>query len=327
MKKIGIAICSILFLSSCAEQKDSENIVFDPFENYPRIENQFFNLDTIKSKVITGKKGTKIYFDRNSFEVSESDKITLELKELYELNDLVSFNLRTVTNDNQLLESGGVLELEFKKNGEPIGLKDEAELKFTSPKSLRGIEKLYLLQTDSIGQTSWKEIDAKFSLMLFDEAYQIDLLFESTLDSLPYYKEKWRIQDSIAAAEAKIYEQIESEIRPILSINEIGWINIDWIIEPQESKELEFNNLTEVDGLIIYFFYDGRVSFINYYPERTDTFILQDVPILENTFAILVGNKEEKLFAEKIKISDNSKIETSLREVSSEELEQLILNK
>ena len=312
---------------SCAEERDSKNIVFDPFENYPKIENQFFNLDTIRLKEITGEKGTKIYFERSSFNVSEIDKITLELKELYGLNDLITHNLRTVTDDNELLESGGVLELEFKKNGERIELKDGAEIKLRFPKSFRGIEKLYLRETDSTGQTSWTEIETKFTFYQVNEEYQIELLLETTLDSLPYYQEKWRIQDSIAAVEAKNYELIESGIKPILSISEIGWINIDWIIEPQESKEIEFINLTDVDGLIVYFLYDSRVSFMNYYPEKTDTFTLQNVPIIENTFAILVGNKKEKLFAEKIRIDDNFKIETSLKEVSAAELEELILNK
>ena len=124
MKKIIVIITiGILFFQSCTEDKVSKNKIFNPFqENENARESQFFNLDTVQLKEITGKYGTKIYFDRNSFNVKGTDKITLELRELYSIQDLIKNNIRTITSKNELLESSGVIYLNFKRNGENIDL-------------------------------------------------------------------------------------------------------------------------------------------------------------------------------------------------------------
>ena len=52
----------------------------NPFDNILVIEKQFFDLDTLINKKIIGEKGTKIYFNREDFDINENDKVTLELK-------------------------------------------------------------------------------------------------------------------------------------------------------------------------------------------------------------------------------------------------------
>lgn len=62
------------------DEKASGNKIFNPFLDVKSAESQYFNLDTIQLKQITGKHGTIIYFDRNSFNLKGSDKVILELK-------------------------------------------------------------------------------------------------------------------------------------------------------------------------------------------------------------------------------------------------------
>ena len=64
MKKIGILIFGLLILTSCAEEKDTVNKNFDPFQNNDEIKSQFFDLDTIGLKEVVGKKGRRAVEDR-----------------------------------------------------------------------------------------------------------------------------------------------------------------------------------------------------------------------------------------------------------------------
>ena len=132
MRKIGILIFGLTFLISCVEEKDTRNNIFDPFQTSAKVESQFFDLDTIALKEIEGKNGTKIYFLRESFDVDATDKISLELKEFYNISDLIRNNIRTITHDNKLLESSGVIYLNFTKNGEELKLKDSSTMRVRS---------------------------------------------------------------------------------------------------------------------------------------------------------------------------------------------------
>jgi hypothetical protein len=324
----AILIISSLLVFSCKEDgKDIENNPFNPLENLDKKESQFFDLDTISLKQITGKYGTKIYYDRTFFDVGKTDQITLELKEFYELRDLVTNNIRTITNENELLESSGVIYLDFKKNGASINLKDSASIKVRFPKELSNQDKLFIGEIDSVGQTSWSELEAKVSFMKFNQKWQIDYLFETTLDSLPYYEELWRKQDSIIIERQENYKEIESKLNPLFSINKLGWINIDRFVEQTVSKDIKLEITTTVDGIIVYFIYENLNSFTGYYPYEVDKILLSEVPIVDETNMVIVGQKNDKLYARKIKLGEKLKFKTELKEIELNGLEMLLLEK
>jgi hypothetical protein len=97
----------------------------NPFEKVVLVESQVFDLDTIGVKEIIGEKGTKIYFNREDFEIGKNDKVSVELKEYYNRLELISDNLNTITDKNELLESNGVIFLKFKSGDKELKLKDK----------------------------------------------------------------------------------------------------------------------------------------------------------------------------------------------------------
>ncbi|MEE9362136.1 MAG: hypothetical protein V3U92_06010 [Cellulophaga sp.] len=318
-----LIITSLLFLG-CKKDKQIDNIPFNPFDDLIEGESQFFDLDTVSLKEITGKYGTKIYFERSFFDVDELEKITLELKEFYKLRDLIKNNIRTITNENELLESSGVIYLDFKKNGVSIDLKDSVNINLRFPKELSNRDKLFIGEIDSIGQTSWMELETKVSFMKFNIKWQIDELFETTLDSLPYYQDLWKKQDSILSELEDNYNEIDSKLNPIFSINKLGWINIDKFVESTFLKNIDLEITTGVDGLVVYFIYPTLNSFNSYYPQEVDKISLKKVPIVDKTNIIIVGQKNNILYAKKIELGENYKIKTELKEISLNKLEKLL---
>lgn len=326
MKNLTITILTLLatIIISCKEDRQIGNSPFNPYEKVAKRESQLFDLDTVSLKEIKGEFGTKIYYNRTSFDVNETDKITLELKEFYQFQDLINNNIRTITLDNELLESSGVVYLDFKKNGESISLKDSSSISIRFPKALSNQDKLFSGEIDSIGQISWSKIDAKFPYFKFDKTYLLDVLVETTLDSLPYYKKIWKEEDSIYREREDNYREIEARFNPLLSVNRLGWINIDKFIESSDNKNIDLEIITPVDGLIIYVIYEGLNSFTSYYPNTVDNVTLKELPIIGATYIIPVGQKNDELYAEKFQISEQSKLKIELEKVNLSELEKLL---
>lgn len=323
MKKLSFIIFGLLLFLNCAKEKESKNKIFNPFKVSENVQNQIFDLDTIQLKEIIGKHGTKIYFHRNSFDVNSTDKISLELKELYNLSDLIKSNTRTVTNENELLESSGVIYLNFKSNGEDIYLKDSSRISVRFPFDLKAQERIFNGETDSIGQTSWSITESYFTVFRYDKTYGIDIGHDITLDSLPYYKELWRKQDSVYEKTIGSYENIEKSIGSAVSLTNLGWINVDRFVEQPTKMDFSLTNSLEIDGIIIYVVYDNLNSFTSYYPDETKSIILTDIPILEGTSLIAVGIKDKQLFAQKMTIEEKETMSLSLKPIIRTELDRL----
>lgn len=323
MKKIGILIIGLVLLTGCVEERITSNKIFDPFQTSIKVESQFFDLDTISLKEIEGKKGTKIYFLRESFDVDSTDKISLELKEFYTISDLIKNNIRTITQDNELLESSGVIYLNFTKNGEELKLKDSTTIRVRFPISLSKQDKIFNGKIDSISQMSWSETEAYFMVLRFNKKYQIDMGYNVTLDSLPYYQELWRKQDSIYEETVESYNNIDKKVGAAVSLTNLGWINVDRFVEKPTTRDLLLTNSLEVEGIVMYVVYDNLNSFTSYYPDETENIILTDVPVLENTSLVAVAINEKQLYAQKILVADKDSMQLSLQPINQTELDKL----
>lgn len=119
MKNLTILICILLIFglfTNCEREKQE----FQPtnhLQKFSQVESQIFELDNTSWQLVRGKLGTEIYFVRDNFEIEENHKITLELKEFYDSEELLYNNINTITNKNELLESNGVIFIDFKTNG------------------------------------------------------------------------------------------------------------------------------------------------------------------------------------------------------------------
>ena len=323
MKKIGILIIGLVFITGCVKERNTSNKIFYPFQTSTKVESQFFDLDTISLKEIEGKKGTRIYFFRDSFDVNSTDKITLELKEFYNISDLIKNNIRTITQDNELLESSGVIYLNFTKNGEELKLKDSTTIRVRFPISLSEQDKIFNGKMDSTSQMSWSETEAYFMVLRFNKKYQIDIGYDVTLDSLPYYKELWRKQDSIYNETISSYNNIDKKVGAAVSLTNLGWINVDRFVEKPTTRDFSLTNSLEVEGIVMYVVYDNLNSFTSYYPDDTENIILTDVPVMENTSLVAVSIKNKQLYAQKILVDDKDSMQLSLQPINQTELDKL----
>jgi len=282
MKKILTYFLVSISVFSC--KKDiAEFEPTNPFENVVLIEKQVFYLDTISIKEIIGKKGTKIYFNRQDIDITRNDKVTLELKEYYNRLELISDNLNTVTDKNELLESNGVVFINFKSGDRELKLKDGKNIKIKFKKKFRKEDRIYKGVLDSINQIKW--VENKQTHTTFPV---IDTVLTRRYGGVLTYKEKIISIDSLeyySSTNENLERRIETEISeindelavnnwwtyPDVLINELGWINVDMIIVPDSivSYELVLNK-KGLDFISTFIIYKDLNSFVSDYRKPND---------------------------------------------------------
>lgn len=236
---------------------------------------------------------------------------------------MIANNIKTITKENDLLESSGVIFLNLTRNGEKLNLPENSNIRVKFPLILSDQEKLFNGEVDSLGQISWSGLESYFTVLKFDQKYKIDMPHDVILDSLPYYEELWRKQDSIYEKTFGRFDRIEKRVGTLLSFNKLGWINIDKFVEEPSQIDLTFTNSLEVEGLVVYALYDNLNSFISYHPDETKDIVLNNVQVLENTYFIVVGINGEQLFAQKVLVNENKTTELNLKNINQAELNKL----
>lgn len=96
---------------------------------------QWFSLDNRKDTVITCKKGTRIYFPSNCFEIKSraaNDRLTIKVTEYYTYQDFFAAGL-TTTSHGKILNSGGMLNIEVKNGNETVKLKKDSSYALWMP--------------------------------------------------------------------------------------------------------------------------------------------------------------------------------------------------
>lgn len=316
----------ILVLIFSCKNDNSKIKTGNPFKHIEKVEKQVINLDTLTKKEIIGKKGTKIYFNRDDFEIGENDSITLELKEYYSLEALISDNIQTITTSKQLLESNGVVYLDFTVNGEKIKLKEDKKLRMQFPTNLNENDRVYMGEIDFNNQMYWTiDNSALTNFLIYDstyvEKYGVDRLYEILIpfDSIEFYRnENRRIQEQINIKNRRSYVAF--------FIDDFGWINIDKIINPDTEIDFELiSNNKEIKFVNNFILYKGLNSFISY-QRKINELSFKKIPVKNETTLVIIGKKDKVYYADKIKLSSktNGKIGLNLKKIDSTELKSLI---
>lgn len=303
----------------------------NPFDNILVIEKQFFDLDTLINEKIIGKKGTKIYFNREDFDINENDKVTLELKEYYNRLELISDNLNTLTNKNELLESNGVIYLNLKVGDRKIKLKKDKKLRIEFAQKFRKGDRIYNGVLDSINQITW--IDDKetyISFPVFDsvvtrqfggvETYKNKII---SIDSLDFYAQLNIDLESDATSELYVYDWWNY---PSILIDDLGWINVDKILKPDAIISYELNlNQTDLDNVSTFLIYQDLNSFISDY-RKPNNLKFDDIPLKNKTSLVVIAKKRKDIFASRIWLNKNTvgKLEVELKKTDSTDLEKLL---
>lgn len=147
---LGLGLLSIISFVSCNEDKSQE----DFFENVPynsieeffeanEIKAQNFTLDATVGGVITGKDGTEITFEGNSFVDAGGNVVTgtvnITLKEIFKASDMVLSNKPTNaisdSGENTFLISEGETEVQATKEGKKLRMAKGKNLTISVPAS------------------------------------------------------------------------------------------------------------------------------------------------------------------------------------------------
>jgi hypothetical protein len=344
--KNQILLYFLIAISIFSCKKDSTYFLpKNPLKNIVTVEKQVFDLDTITYKEIIGKKGTKIYFDRNNFEISENDSIRVILKEFYNRLELISENLSTVTNKNELLESNGVIYLDIQANGKSIKLKENEKIEIKFANKIQKNERIFIGSFDSLNQTIWTQKDSSLvTFELLDSVVTrrfggVETFREIVIpiDSLEYYQtlnQNKLLDDSVDdLLDSEIMSDCTStEINytnlyyPSFLINEFGWINLDKILYPNATVSYELIlNREDITHVCIYILYEGTNALITQFRE-VDNLKFKDIPLVGETSLLIIGAINSISYVDKIELNNQSSgiININLVKIDSSGIEKLV---
>jgi len=332
--KIFIILLLILF-QNCK----NDEIIIQPkneLQKFSKVKEQIYDLDTLSFSEIKGKKGTIIFFNRNDFNVNKNSKVKVILKEYYDFKELIYNNINTVTLDNKLLESSGVIYLKFISEGKKIKLKKNKFIEIKIPNKNLEENKLFYAKMDTIKPIKWLEDRTKFKkVTLFNPDYGIYLEFLIPVDSLDVYnkileKEMLEYKQNIENIEKA--EKLENYASFLITqkYNEMNLMNFDKFIKSKInliSFDIELKNKS-IKELYVYVIYKNRKSFISYSMEiNNDKFKFIDIPYINNqTDLLIIGSKNGKLLYNIIEIKEKpDKIfKVRLKKYNKDRVENLI---
>lgn len=319
----------------------------DSLENLKKlssVKTQIFELGTLSKKEIIGTKGTVIFYDRDNLNVENEEKIILKLEEYYDFKDLILNNIQTVTDDDLLLQSSGVLNIKFYSNNKEINLKKGKSLKIKIPNNRMSGNRLFNGKVDSLNQFTWEVTDTfpiinsikigrtrvERGIYVLNEFIETDTIgwtksYQNYLtikiaDSIKI--ETWKKQFSERIQlERKISESI-SKIDNLVDIYNLNWINIDQYIGKKDIRtrklQYSFKGL-KPDSAILYFAYDGINGF-------TSNILTEQNQIIENkeieglTKVFVIAYSEDSFWYADIPLNASNEYTINLKKISENEL-------
>lgn len=322
-----LIVSVLIFTTSCKKEKLAPFTPKNHLENFQTEKSQIFDLDTLEFKEIIGKNGTKIKFHRDLFEIEDGKKIQLELIELYDFKEVLYRNIQTVTTDNKLLESSGVLKVTFTSNEKELKLREGELLRVYPPKGKLKDNDVFLSQTDSLGNINWNITNQNYSLFSVGVGGGIWKRILVDNDSIPKLKKQNLIstgyetyEDDLIRDTAVIKEFF------ILQINTSQWINIDRFVNTENKITFDLEDKSEEFSVFnVYINYEEINSFI-YETRLMDELDLSNIPLSGKTFITVIGENKEGVFYDKIELKEtinNSKIQLNMKKTTEEELRKM----
>lgn len=325
MKNFYLFLIILLVTIGCKKDEASIFIPKNYLEEFQTEKTQFFDLDTLSLKLIKGKEGTEIYFMREDFDISKDEKITLELIELYDFKEILYKNINTITKDNELLETNGVLYISFKSDGKEIKLKKNKKIRISPIKGKLKDNDIFRAKKDSLNNIKWEKINQEYVVIKEDRGGGITMDIHIHKDSIKNYRKK------VKERQINFNNLRKSNVNDLFFItnNDFGWINIDKIVDVD--FKMNFNLIdkkNEFLGFNIYFTYKNLKSFI-YNPRLKNELKFDSIPISGKTWMTIIGEKNNILFYDKIELKkelNNSDLILKMKKTNKKELQKLLNN-
>ncbi|WP_018344201.1 hypothetical protein [Cytophaga aurantiaca] len=209
----------LLSINACTKKPESVEPSDNSFTNYfsnQRIKTQKFTFDASQSTVITGKKGTKVMIGAGTLRTASGARVTgnvtVELKEVTKLSEMIVNNAPTISN-GKILTSGGEFYVAASQNGAPLSLANNASF-FISVAAPRGTTDSMNVFTgrDSLGTVVWKPVQA-------------DTVNSNVTIPADSTRNRW---DTSAYYQNLDWAIINNVNQYVIKCTKFGWINCDY---------------------------------------------------------------------------------------------------
>lgn len=322
--------------------------------------NETIEFTLLNDTVLVGKKGTKIFVNKNLFKNYTNGLIKLELIEYYDFSDFALNSLETITNDSKLLESSGVLFINFTEDGKQLNLSDKISYKVQIPRQIESKNEVYYNDNDTV--FNWELSEDKIYKIVPDRLKNLRYGLTVGRDGLGGYFKKIHI-DSVAIETSKdslyletmtkgsrnnldyllyedllIYEEnVDSLIKALKTLrnNEdliyefnatrLGYINIDQILEYDKQEIITIIDRTKsFKNLNISYIYINNNSFYNNYWESSNLNFKEDIKISGKIKVVVFTTKDNLIYSDSFYVDSKSKttFELDLKKTTIEKLKK-----
>ena len=177
MKKFILILISLL-LFSC-EKENSSNL--EMIKSQLKTDNLFTTKFILKNDtVIKGKLGTQIFIPKDLFSNYTNGQITLELKEFYSKEDMILNGLSTITNQDELLESSGMIYINFTESEKQLEIKNGKLYNVILPSKSLNKSNIYTNKSDSIFRWELEKQPLKISFPDIIRNYNFGITVDKT---------------------------------------------------------------------------------------------------------------------------------------------------
>lgn len=206
-------------INGCTKRPENIEPSDNSFNSYfstQRNKSQKFTINATQNNVIYGNKGTKVQIGGGTLRTMSGQpvtgNVTVELKEITELSEMIVNNAPTISN-GQLLTSGGEFHVSASQNGAPLTLADNAGF-FISVAAPRGTTDSMNVFTgrDSSGVVVWKPV-------------QTDTVNSRVIIPADSTQSRW---DTSAYYQSLDWAIVNKVNEYVVRCTQFGWINCDY---------------------------------------------------------------------------------------------------
>ena len=215
--------------------------------HYPEKPSQFFVIDPDKDTIIVGEEGTTLYFKAGVLLCQ--NKVEVELKEYYGLDDYLKSGLQTASN-GQMIETGGTIYLdavdEISKKKVSINQGEGIGIDFTIGKDNPEMQ-IFVKDPRSSGSINWilppkptytKRFRVTFSSYDVQSGKRITKVFNSEKE-WDEFKRQLELEAEKKRKEYEVKVATRKSMEGKLSVLELGFINCDrFYNEPMQPLQL-----------------------------------------------------------------------------------------
>lgn len=168
MKKLLLLLAlPVLLVLSCSDNKSGSRLF-----NVQNLRTQYFSINPTIDTTLFGLRGGIFSIEKGSFEGESS--IDIEIKEAYSPSEIVYAGL-TTESDGRLLESGGMVYFNAKRNGKQAKLLKPVDISIPTH-YVNDEMKLFKGEENSDGSVNWKDpepLDSSINISPIDTAERL----------------------------------------------------------------------------------------------------------------------------------------------------------